>query len=167
MIRTPYRHRVLVETPPVQEGPKSPRSILEVDPKEDPEEDPEEDPKEDPEEEEIESDLESTARSEAKPKELEDTCAIDNIILEIVTQVTNNVNNANANGGNGNGRNENGGNDECSYKANEMEKLETEFWNHTMVGANHAVYTDQFHELAKLVPHLVTLESKRIGRCIH
>nr|GEU51412.1 hypothetical protein [Tanacetum cinerariifolium] len=40
------------------------------------------------------------------------------------------------------------------YPSNEMEKLESEFWNHTMVGANHAGYTDRFHELAKLVPHL-------------
>ncbi|GJZ05680.1 reverse transcriptase domain-containing protein [Tanacetum coccineum] len=38
--------------------------------------------------------------------------------------------------------------------SNEMEKLESEFWNHTMVGANHARYIDRFHELAKLVPHL-------------
>ncbi|GJR14771.1 reverse transcriptase domain-containing protein [Tanacetum coccineum] len=30
---------------------------------------------------------------------------------------------------------------------NEMEKLENEFWNHTMVGANHVAYTDRFHEL--------------------
>ncbi|GJU14421.1 reverse transcriptase domain-containing protein [Tanacetum coccineum] len=42
--------------------------------------------------------------------------------------------------------------------SNEMEKLENEFWNHKMVGANHAAYTDRFHELAKLVPHLVTPE---------
>ncbi|GJW12321.1 putative reverse transcriptase domain-containing protein [Tanacetum coccineum] len=35
-----------------------------------------------------------------------------------------------------------------------------------MVGANHAAYTDQFHELAKLVPHLVTPESSCIKRCI-
>ncbi|GJR81566.1 putative reverse transcriptase domain-containing protein [Tanacetum coccineum] len=48
--------------------------------------------------------------------------------------------------------------------SNEMEKLETEFHNHTMVGANHAAYTNRFNELAKLVPHLVTSESKRIGR---
>ncbi|GJU04231.1 reverse transcriptase domain-containing protein [Tanacetum coccineum] len=34
--------------------------------------------------------------------------------------------------------------------SNEMEKLENEFWNHTMVGANHVAYTDRFHELAKL-----------------
>ncbi|GKB75196.1 reverse transcriptase domain-containing protein [Tanacetum coccineum] len=38
--------------------------------------------------------------------------------------------------------------------SNEMEKLESEFWNHTMVGANHARYTDRFHELTKIVPHL-------------
>ncbi|GJT47020.1 putative reverse transcriptase domain-containing protein [Tanacetum coccineum] len=48
--------------------------------------------------------------------------------------------------------------------SNEMEKFEYEFWNHKMVGANHAVYTDQFHELAKLIPHLVTPESSRIKR---
>ncbi|GKA24370.1 putative reverse transcriptase domain-containing protein [Tanacetum coccineum] len=160
------------------------------------------------------------------------TQQLQNIISQIVTQVTDNVNNANANGGNGNGgngRNVNGGNNGYSYKAflacnprdcdgkggavaltrliekmksvienngcaeiqkargqeaaigmtwvefkallveefcpsNEMEKLESEFWNHTMVGANHAGYTNRFHELAKLVPHLVTLESKCIGK---
>ncbi|GJR20543.1 putative reverse transcriptase domain-containing protein [Tanacetum coccineum] len=31
-----------------------------------------------------------------------------------------------------------------------------------MVGANHAAYTDRFHELAKIVPHLVTPESASI-----
>ncbi|GJW28470.1 hypothetical protein Tco_0045345 [Tanacetum coccineum] len=35
-----------------------------------------------------------------------------------------------------------------------------------MVGANHTGYTDWFHELAKLVPHLVTPESLRIKRYI-
>ncbi|GJY80946.1 putative reverse transcriptase domain-containing protein [Tanacetum coccineum] len=128
---------------------------------------------------------------------------LQNILPQIVTQVTNNVNNANANGENGG--NGNGGNNGCSYKAflacnprdydgkggavaltrwiekmesfkallveefcpsNEMEKLESKFWNHTMVGANHAEYTDRFYELAKLVPHLATPESKRIGRYI-
>ena len=43
-----------------------------------------------------------------------------------------------------------------------MQKLENEFWNHAMVGAGHAAYTDRFHELAKLVLHLVTTEKKRI-----
>ncbi|GJT12518.1 putative reverse transcriptase domain-containing protein [Tanacetum coccineum] len=50
--------------------------------------------------------------------------------------------------------------------SNKMEKLESEFWNHKMVGANHAGYTDRFHELAKLVPHLVTPESSCIKRYI-
>ncbi|GJS07861.1 putative nucleotidyltransferase, ribonuclease H [Tanacetum coccineum] len=50
--------------------------------------------------------------------------------------------------------------------SNEMEKLENEFGNHKMVGTNHAAYTDRFHELAKLVPHLVTPESSRIKRYI-
>ncbi|GKE13834.1 putative reverse transcriptase domain-containing protein [Tanacetum coccineum] len=166
---------------------------------------------------------------------------MQNILPQVVTQVTNNVNNANGGNGNGgNGRNGNGGTNRCSYKAllacnpqdydgkggavaltrwiekmesviensrcaenqkvkyaassfinkaltwwdtlvqargreaaigmkwvefkallveefcpsNKMEKLESKFWNHTMVGANHAGYTDRFHELAKLVPHL-------------
>nr|GEV25065.1 hypothetical protein [Tanacetum cinerariifolium] len=47
---------------------------------------------------------------------------------------------------------------------NEMQKLEIEFWNHVIVGAGHAAYTDRFHELARLVPHLVTPENKRIER---
>ncbi|GJS59831.1 putative reverse transcriptase domain-containing protein [Tanacetum coccineum] len=51
--------------------------------------------------------------------------------------------------------------------SNEMQKLETEFWGHAMVRAGHAVYTDQFHELARLVPHLVTPETKRIKRYIY
>ncbi|GJS12195.1 putative reverse transcriptase domain-containing protein [Tanacetum coccineum] len=47
---------------------------------------------------------------------------------------------------------------------NEMQKLETEFWNNDMVEAGHAAYTDRFHELARLVPHLVTPENRRIER---
>ncbi|GJY61828.1 putative reverse transcriptase domain-containing protein [Tanacetum coccineum] len=53
------------------------------------------------------------------------------------------------------------------YPNNEMQKLETEFWCHVMVGAGHAAYTDRFHELVRLVPHLVTLEKKRIERYIY
>ncbi|GJU75572.1 putative reverse transcriptase domain-containing protein [Tanacetum coccineum] len=98
---------------------------------------------------------------------------------EIITQVTANVNNAN-------GENGNGGNDECSYKtftacnhkefdgkgesendfkallmeefcpSNEMEKLENEFWNHTMVGANHVAYTDRFHEPTTIQSTILT-----------
>ena len=36
-----------------------------------------------------------------------------------------------------------------------------------MVGAGHAAYNDRFHELAKLVPHLVTPEDKRIRRYVY
>ncbi|GJW37652.1 putative reverse transcriptase domain-containing protein [Tanacetum coccineum] len=38
----------------------------------------------------------------------------------------------------------------------EMQKLETELWNHAMVEAGHAAYTDRFHALARLVPHLIS-----------
>ncbi|GJY14917.1 putative reverse transcriptase domain-containing protein [Tanacetum coccineum] len=48
--------------------------------------------------------------------------------------------------------------------SNEMQKLKTNLWNHIMVGAGHAAYTNRFHELARLVPHLVAPEGKRIER---
>ncbi|GJT68553.1 reverse transcriptase domain-containing protein [Tanacetum coccineum] len=51
--------------------------------------------------------------------------------------------------------------------SHEMQKLETELWNHAMVGAGHAAYTDRFHELARLVPHLVTPESRKIERYVY
>ncbi|GKC50950.1 reverse transcriptase domain-containing protein [Tanacetum coccineum] len=50
---------------------------------------------------------------------------------------------------------------------NEMQKLESKFWNHVMVGAGHAEYTDRFHELGKLVTLLVTPKNKRIKRYIY
>ncbi|GKC29955.1 putative nucleotidyltransferase, ribonuclease H [Tanacetum coccineum] len=40
--------------------------------------------------------------------------------------------------------------------SHEMQKLETKLWNHAMVGAGHAAYTNRFHELARLVPHLIS-----------
>ncbi|GJS59869.1 putative reverse transcriptase domain-containing protein [Tanacetum coccineum] len=49
----------------------------------------------------------------------------------------------------------------------EMQKLESELWNHAMVGAGHDAYTDRFHELARLVPHLVTPESRMIERYVY
>ncbi|GKF14011.1 reverse transcriptase domain-containing protein, partial [Tanacetum coccineum] len=49
----------------------------------------------------------------------------------------------------------------------EMQKLETELWNHVMVRAGRATYTDRFHELARLVPHLVTPESRKIERYVY
>ncbi|GJZ04679.1 reverse transcriptase domain-containing protein [Tanacetum coccineum] len=51
--------------------------------------------------------------------------------------------------------------------SHEMQKLETELWNHAMVGSGHAAYTDRFHELARLVPHLVTPESRKIKRYVY
>ncbi|GJT86160.1 hypothetical protein Tco_1067877 [Tanacetum coccineum] len=51
--------------------------------------------------------------------------------------------------------------------SNEMQKLETELRNHAMVGASHVAYTDRFHELARLMPHLVTLKGKRIERYVY
>ncbi|GJS44256.1 reverse transcriptase domain-containing protein [Tanacetum coccineum] len=35
--------------------------------------------------------------------------------------------------------------------SHEMQELETELWNHAMVGAGHAAYTDRFHELARIL----------------
>ncbi|GKB63275.1 putative reverse transcriptase domain-containing protein, partial [Tanacetum coccineum] len=49
----------------------------------------------------------------------------------------------------------------------EMQKLESELWNHAMVRAGHAAYTNRFHELARLVPHLVTPESRMIKRYVY
>nr|GEX31295.1 putative reverse transcriptase domain-containing protein [Tanacetum cinerariifolium] len=48
----------------------------------------------------------------------------------------------------------------------EMQKFETKLWNHAMVGVGHAAYTNRFHELARLVPHLVTPESRKIERSV-
>ncbi|GJR56146.1 putative reverse transcriptase domain-containing protein [Tanacetum coccineum] len=45
-------------------------------------------------------------------------------------------------------------------------KLESEFWNHKIVGSDIDGYTARFHELARLVPHMVTLESQRVNRYI-
>ncbi|KAJ9566947.1 hypothetical protein OSB04_002913 [Centaurea solstitialis] len=48
----------------------------------------------------------------------------------------------------------------------EIQKLEAELWNHEMMGSDIDSYTARFHELAKLVPHLVTPEENRIDRYI-
>ncbi|GKF86930.1 hypothetical protein Tco_0254757, partial [Tanacetum coccineum] len=36
-----------------------------------------------------------------------------------------------------------------------------------MVGVDHAAYTDRFHEFARLVPHLVNPESRKIERYVY
>ncbi|GKA55891.1 putative reverse transcriptase domain-containing protein [Tanacetum coccineum] len=51
--------------------------------------------------------------------------------------------------------------------SHEMQKLESELGNHAMLGAGHAAYTDRFHELARLVLHLVTPESRMIKRYVY
>ncbi|GKA90153.1 putative reverse transcriptase domain-containing protein [Tanacetum coccineum] len=64
----------------------------------------------------------------------------------------------------GRGRGPRGGNDERVdemngqgnsqeefYPIHEIQKLETELWNHAMVRAGHVAYTERFHELARMV----------------
>ncbi|GKC84009.1 hypothetical protein Tco_1139726 [Tanacetum coccineum] len=41
--------------------------------------------------------------------------------------------------------------------------FESEFWNHKMVGSDIDGYTARFHELARLVPHMVTPENQRVN----
>ncbi|GKE17678.1 reverse transcriptase domain-containing protein [Tanacetum coccineum] len=53
------------------------------------------------------------------------------------------------------------------FPSHEMQKLETELWNHAMVRACHLAYTDRFHELARLVRHLVTSKSRMIERYVY
>nr|GEW09524.1 putative reverse transcriptase domain-containing protein [Tanacetum cinerariifolium] len=48
--------------------------------------------------------------------------------------------------------------------SHEMQMLKTKLWTHAMVGAGHAAFSDRFHELARLVPHLVTPKSRKIKR---
>ncbi|GKE38725.1 hypothetical protein Tco_1462130 [Tanacetum coccineum] len=47
--------------------------------------------------------------------------------------------------------------------SNEMQKLETELWNHAMVGACHAAYTDRFHKLLGMV---AVTEPKTIQKAV-
>ncbi|GKC10411.1 hypothetical protein Tco_1007193 [Tanacetum coccineum] len=61
---------------------------------------------------------------------------------------------------------------EVKYAASSFVNKALTWWNtqiqargrEAAIGANHATYTDRFHELAKLVPHLVTSESDTILR---
>ncbi|GKB53024.1 reverse transcriptase domain-containing protein [Tanacetum coccineum] len=51
--------------------------------------------------------------------------------------------------------------------SHEMQKLESELWNHDMARAGHVAYTDRFHVFSRLVPHLVTPESRMIKRYVY
>nr|GEU95800.1 hypothetical protein [Tanacetum cinerariifolium] len=115
---------------------------------------------------------------------------LQKIISNIVTQATNNLNNGN---GNGNGEETMAAPTKdlwrvdletlmelvvrVKYTASSFIGKALTWWNtqvqargqdaaniHSMVGADHAGYTDRFHELAKLVPHLVTPEVKHVTR---
>nr|GEZ53757.1 reverse transcriptase domain-containing protein [Tanacetum cinerariifolium] len=66
-------------------------------------------------------------------------------------------------GNQGNDGNQNG--EFCP--SHEMQKSETELWNYAMVKDGHATYTDRFHELDRLVLHLVIPESKKIKRYVY
>ncbi|GJU16628.1 putative reverse transcriptase domain-containing protein [Tanacetum coccineum] len=65
-------------------------------------------------------------------------------------------------------------NQKVKYAASSFVNKALTWWNtqiqargrEAAIGANHAAYTDRFHELAKLVPHLVTLESPCIKRYV-
>nr|GEV80183.1 reverse transcriptase domain-containing protein [Tanacetum cinerariifolium] len=47
------------------------------------------------------------------------------------------------------------------------ENVRNVLMNGNQVGAGHVAYTDRFHELSRLVPHLVTPESKKIERYMY
>ncbi|XP_076921100.1 uncharacterized protein LOC143582408 [Bidens hawaiensis] len=48
----------------------------------------------------------------------------------------------------------------------ELQKIETELWDITMTGSDVTAYTTRFQELARLVPHMVSPEYKRIEKYI-
>ncbi|KAK1414436.1 hypothetical protein QVD17_30180 [Tagetes erecta] len=49
---------------------------------------------------------------------------------------------------------------------NEVKKLEAEFWDLAQVGGENSIYTNRFHELSLLVPHLITPLSRGIEKYI-
>ncbi|XP_076909780.1 uncharacterized protein LOC143567197 [Bidens hawaiensis] len=49
---------------------------------------------------------------------------------------------------------------------NELQKIEAELWNLTMVGSEVIAYTTRFQELARLVPHLMNPEYKMIEKYV-
>nr|GFA17638.1 hypothetical protein [Tanacetum cinerariifolium] len=57
--------------------------------------------------------------------------------------------------------------DDEFFPTHEMQELEIELWNHVIVRAGHDAYTDRSHELARLVPHLVTPKSRKIKRYVY
>ncbi|GJU11910.1 putative reverse transcriptase domain-containing protein [Tanacetum coccineum] len=191
MTRTAYKRLVLSPTHPYQVKEKTSEKIPEEDPKEELEEEPEEESNEASENgsnscpldyttpnKEIGSDLDSTARSGVKAEELEDTCEsnprdIDGkggvIVLtswiekmESVMDISACVNNQ-----------------KVKYVASSLIKKALTWWN-TQIQARgrkanmgmtwedfKILLVEEFYPSNKmLVPHLVTLESKRINRAL-
>nr|GEU37343.1 hypothetical protein [Tanacetum cinerariifolium] len=70
-------------------------------------------------------------------------------------------------GNQGNVGNQNGNVVNKNIQKNVRNVLVNRNWNHAMVRAGHAAYTDRFHELARLVPHLVTPKSRKIERYVY
>ncbi|GJW30997.1 putative reverse transcriptase domain-containing protein [Tanacetum coccineum] len=99
----------------------------------------------------VESDLESTARSEPKCKEIEDTCERMVEPIDVLSKTFFLVIPESMMKGAGKGH-------EAYYKGMSWVDFNAMLMER---------YTDRFHELAKVVPHLVTPESKHIGRYIN
>ena len=45
-----------------------------------------------------------------------------------------------------------------------LQKMEAEFYTHKMVGTGNEEYTNRFHELLQLVPHMAATEERRVER---
>nr|GFB10725.1 hypothetical protein [Tanacetum cinerariifolium] len=53
------------------------------------------------------------------------------------------------------------------FPSHEMQKLESELWNHAMIRVGHVTYTDRFHELARLICGMVeATEPKTIQKAV-
>ncbi|GJU39089.1 hypothetical protein Tco_1192046 [Tanacetum coccineum] len=57
--------------------------------------------------------------------------------------------------------------DMSGYSNDQKVKYTAGFMGKALAWAGHAAYTDRFHELARLVPHLVTPESRMIERYVY
>ncbi|GJS06839.1 putative reverse transcriptase domain-containing protein [Tanacetum coccineum] len=91
---------------------------------------------------------------------------LQNLFPAMLAQVSNRGNVGNQNGNEVNENVQENVENVLVMEIGHEDAKESELWNHAMVGAGHAAYTDRYHELARLVPHLVTPESRMIERSI-
>nr|GEV94161.1 retrotransposon protein, putative, Ty3-gypsy subclass [Tanacetum cinerariifolium] len=70
-------------------------------------------------------------------------------------------------GNDGNVENQNGNVVNENVQENDRNVLVNGNRNYAMIEAGHAMYTNRFHKLARLVPHLVTPESRKIERYVY